>query len=162
MSKKNDWGDKIIITLHSDGKRRHKKWCDHYQDDNFCDAHCSNCTGSAHCCNYKNKFEESSSVFYLKENAVSPVTEETKATLNFAWCEYYKLASYGDKLLNKTVMIRNTPYTFKIGEIVEEDFNAFVVKYEGKKHRFLKKIAYRNSSVYVFIGMDKAECTEEL
>ena len=56
MSLRGWWGDKIIIELHSDDGRRHKKWCEYYDSES---KYCENehrmckCAGAAHCEYYK-------------------------------------------------------------------------------------------------------------
>ncbi len=162
MSKTGDWGDKLIITLHSDRKRRHKKWCDHYRDDNHCAVKCEKCTGSAHCSHYKNNSEDGSDIFYLVRPAEPDNKNEDKSRQGFALCEYYRLASYGDRLLHKTVLVKNTPHTFSICEVIDEDFYHFVVEYGGKNHKYSKRVAYRNNSVYIFLEFKSIEITEDL
>lgn len=54
MSKRGDWGDKTIIVLHPKDERRHRKWCEHYrEEDGLCYKTFAKCGGSAHCKNYK-------------------------------------------------------------------------------------------------------------
>lgn len=54
MSKRGEWGDKTIIVLHPQDERRHRKWCEHYRDeDGICYKTFAKCGGSAHCKNYK-------------------------------------------------------------------------------------------------------------
>ena len=55
MANRNDWGDKSIICLVSDGERRHKKWCA-FEDNGYCSRKCRKCTGSAHCEEYVKRF----------------------------------------------------------------------------------------------------------
>ena len=162
MSKTGEWGDKIIVVLHGDGKRRHKKWCDNYSEDNHCDLLCRKCAGSAHCDHYKNELEERSDVFYLEKSISHDVVEKTEPRPGFVWCEYYRSASYGDKLLHNIILVKNTPYTFRICEVLEEDFYFFVVEYEGKKHKYSKKVAYRNCYVYIPIALKSNEISEDL
>ena len=56
MSDRGWWGDKVIIELHSDDGRRHKKWCEYYDSES---KYCQNehrmckCAGAAHCEYYK-------------------------------------------------------------------------------------------------------------
>lgn len=163
MSKTGEWGNKIIVVLHSDGKRRHKKWCDNYSEKNYCDLLCRKCTGSAQCLHYKNDDEKGSDVRYL----INPISNKPVGIVKdpkpgFVWCEYYRSASYGDKLLHNIILVKNTPYTFKICEVLEEDFYFFVVEYEGKKHKYSKKFAYRSRSVYIPIDFKSNEISEDL
>ena len=163
MPKTGDWGDKIIITLHSDGERRHKKWCDNY-DENNCKVLCGKCVGSAHCDYYKNKNADSSHVFYRKEvggGGTGEVSDEKPNCIGL-WRERYRAASYGDKLLNKIVLIKKTPHTFRICEVTSEDFYFFTVEYDGREHRYEKRTAYRNHSVYIFCGLEFSENVEEV
>lgn len=55
MPKRGDWGgDKVIIVLHPQDDRRHRKWCDNYRaEDGFCYKTFGKCGGSAHCKYYK-------------------------------------------------------------------------------------------------------------
>lgn len=156
MSKTGDWGDKVIITLHSDGKRRHKLWCDNYCNGNCCTVFQGKCIGSAHCEYYKNPNEERSEVFYPK---ILPDREGEEQTIvsksGFVWCEVYRQASYGDRLLGKTVLVRNTPHTFRICEVLEEDFYFFNVRFDGREHRYSKRVAYQNKSVYIYNGINE-------
>ena len=161
VSHRGDWGDKIIITLHSDGKRRHKKWCEHYSDDNHCAALCRKCIGSSHCEYYNNENESSSDIFHHKNDIIEQDNQK-KHQSDFVWCELYRAASYGDKLLNQTVLVKRSPFTFRICEVTEEDFHFFSVEYDGKKHKFDKKVAYRNRSVYIFKGVEKTKATEDI
>ena len=156
MSKTGDWGDKIITTLHSDGIRRHKKWCDNY-DGGHCLAICSKCIGSAHCNNYINKDEKDSHSFYIKKigEGGSVKIPNDKIDLHRIWCEFYHLATYGDHLLHKTILVKKTPFTFRIGTVTSEDLHYFIVKYDGSEHKYEKKAAYRNKSVYVFDGIEE-------
>ena len=156
MSKTGNWGDKIIVSLHSDEKRRHKKWCDNYREGNYCIANCGRCTGSAHCDFYKNKSEADSNVSYCNKPPRVERETDKHAEMGFIWREYYRPANYGDRLLHSTVLVRSTPYTFRIGEVVNEDLYYFVVKYDGKEHKYSKKTAYRNRSVYIFGEMRNA------
>ena len=163
MSDTGDWGDKIIITLHSDGERRHKKWCDNY-DENNCKVLCGKCVGSTHCEYYKNKNADSSHVFYRKEvggGGTGEVSDEKPNCIG-VWRERYRAASYGDKLLNKIVLIKKTPHTFRICEVTSEDFYFFTVEYDGREHRYEKRTAYRNHSVYIFCGLEFSENVEEV
>lgn len=160
VSHRGDWGDKIIITLHSDGKRRHKKWCKNY-DDNYCTALCRKCIGSAHCEHYKNDCESCSDVFHSKNDIVDK-SSSPKSPSGYSWCELYRAASYGDKLLGKTVLVKNAPHTFRICEVTEEDFHFFSVEYNGKKHKYAKQTAYRNRSVYIFTGTENIRVTEDI
>ena len=37
MAERGRWGDKMIMVLHAKDSRRHRKWCDHYrEEDGFC------------------------------------------------------------------------------------------------------------------------------
>lgn len=156
MSDTGNWGDKIIITLHSDGERRHKKWCDNY-DDNFCRVRCEKCIGSAHCEYYKNKYADNSHVFYRKkvgEGGTGKMPGINRLSEIGAWRERYRAASYGDKLLHEIVFVRNTPHTFRICEVKNEDFYYFIVEYDGREHKYEKRTAYRRHSVYIFCGLE--------
>lgn len=162
MSHRNDWGDYIIITLHSDGKRRHKKWCDNYRSDNYCTLLGARCFGSAHCDFYKNKDEKRSDIIYPEIQATPNDCNAQKTTAAFVFGEHYRRANLGDKLLHKTVLIKDTPFSFKICEVVEEDFQRFTVIRSGKKHVYSKRIACKSNSVYIFIDCKNTETTEDL
>ena len=160
MSAKGDWGNKIIIALHSDGKRRHKKWCDNYCDD-YCTARQSKCIGSPHCDYYQNKNEQTSDVFYSKPAAGNEDVNVARTKSGFIWCEHYRQASYGDKLLHNVILVKNTAHSFKICEVMEEDFYFFKVNFDGHDHKYSKRVAYENGSVYIFIGETALEHGEE-
>ena len=172
MSRRGDFGDKIIVTLGSDGIRRHKKWCEHYESmDNYCKIFCAKCIGSAFCTYYKNTLKEEPPIWRLKEsekNAQQSVAEQSaiaeasdkKSVIR----EFYRIAMRGEKLLGKIVLIRNTPYTFRIGEVVADSFDYMSVEYEGRIHKHEKKIVFRNDNVYVFDGYNicfEGESAEE-
>ena len=158
MSKTGSWGDKIIITLHSDGRRRHKTWCENYREGNYCTLLQGRCVGSAHCEHYKNRNEGGSDVLY---RVARTVEQEGKTVVapprrGFTLCERYRQASYGDKLLGKTVLVKNTPHTFRICEVTWEDIGFFKVRYDGREHKYAKQVAYRNQGVYLYIGTEVA------
>ena len=143
------WGDKIIITLTSDGKRRHKTWCEHYcSEDGACRKNCSKCVGSATCQHYKSTIDEEEPIWTVKPSLPKEPTESEGRTP--IKTEIFRLVSQTEKILGKTVMVRNTPHTFRIGEVVSEDFYFFSVEYGGKVHKYEKRTATRNRSVYVY------------
>lgn len=150
MSYTGWWGDKIIITLHSDGVRRHKMWCIHYEDKNYCSHLCSKCIGSAFCESYRTTYFDKPTPAPNgdKEDGdtttpLSPVTLE----------EYYSLATRTDKLLGKILLIRDTPSRFRIGRVVTDSFDILGVQYDGKLHKFSKRVLFANGrrNVYVLI-----------
>ena len=148
MSFTGNWGDKIIITLKSDGKRRHKCWCKNYGEGNRCSI-LGNCMGSAYCTKYKNEIEEQEPVWRPKKEAPKPEEEKRKPRLKV---EFYRRPGRGEALKGKLVMVRNTPHTFRIGEAVEDDFCYLSVSYGGEIHKYDKKIAFRNNGIYVYEG----------
>lgn len=134
MSNTGDWGDKIIINLRSDGIRRHKKWCENYQDGS-CKVLCSKCIGSAFCKYYKSKIKEDESTrFYPKPDIqIPPLPPPSNVPDTIpTYKEHYRPASYGDKLLAKIVLVRITPFIFRIGVVTEESFRTFSVIYDEK------------------------------
>lgn len=155
MATKGWWGDKIIITLTSDGERRHKKWCEHYcSEDKSCSRICGKCPGSATCEFYKPITKEEEPIWRVVQPDVEepqPKKDGRKPLIR----EIYRLISYSDKLLGQTVMVKNTPYTFRIGEVVKEDFYFFSVEYGGRIHKYEKRTAIRNGSVYTY---DETKC----
>ena len=176
MSDKGYWGNKIIITLRSDGIRRHKRWCTNYRaSDKFCSALCQKCIGSAFCESYTSKHEEEKPIFihdvmhdYIKttkpnlvpifEDEEQKTTHKTKKT---KYDEYYRLASYGDKLLNRTILFKRTPYTFKIGVVIDETFGTFTVIHNEEKITYDKRNAFRMNAVYLLTEIEISEKVEE-
>ena len=161
MSDKGYWGDKIIFTLHSDGIRRHKKWCKNYGEDGSCSALCGKCVGSAFCEHYKSQFSEEEPIYVRgnftqacenKEDTATP----SKPKLRFE--EIYTRANWGDKLLNKTILIKTMPHKFRIGEVIEEEFRTFTVVFGEMKRKYDKRICFRNNTVYIF---NELKITEE-
>ena len=148
MSRTGEWGDKIVITLTSDGKRRHKKWCENYiQEDSFCSVLCRKCIGSAHCEYYRDKLENTQE--YIPK---STQPEETQETLGYklspVYDEYYRRATMADKLLGETVLVRGNYNTYKIGTVCYDSFSFFSVEYGGRIHKYSKHLAIR-IGVYV-------------
>lgn len=151
MSKTNDWGDMIIITLRSDGIRRHKKWCENYRDsDGFCCAKICKCTGSAFCEEYKSDVEEEAPPYIPWIEKMNGVIHEEAPQKKMKYEEYYRRANWGDKLLHRTVLFKKTPSIFKIGVVVEESFHTFTVESNGVRTSYDKKAAYRMGSIYIF------------
>ena len=74
MSLRGDWGDKSITYLPTDGKRRHKSRCEHYNHENKkCLLSGEMCFGSAHCDNYKSAHAESGEKYeHHKEHDIVP------------------------------------------------------------------------------------------
>lgn len=163
MSKTHDWGDKIIITLSSDGERRHKCWCKHYRgEDKYCKAHMCKCTGSAFCSEYASEVEEERPIFIYNEEQVDDVKQdEIIRNIPPKRCsrydEYYRRAGYGDRLLHRTILFKSTMNTFKIGVVTDESLNEFAVEYNGKKVRYDKRAAFRAGGVYIFTEVEVTE-----
>ena len=155
MSDTGMWGSQIIVTLHSDGERRHQKWCVNYTDD-YCKYYCEKCRGSAHCSQYKNKHSDGTSVFRPKETDAEPVDPPKPG---FMYREYYRLAGFNEKLLNKTVLIKNTPYTLRFGFVTAEDWDFIYVEYDGKVHKHQRLTVYRSQAIYVYDGIKEEEIT---
>ena len=159
MSTTGNWGDKVIITLPSDGIRRHKNWCiNHRKPDNFCSVLCGKCIGSAFCENYKTEIAEEKPVFQEMADAgkqVPCINLQPVKPKEFPMTEYYKLATVSDKLMGKTVLVRNTPHTFRIATVTEEDFYYFSVYYNGATHKYLKRAAMKSKSVYILVESKK-------
>ena len=151
MSTTGNWGDKIILTLTSDGIRRHKNWCTNYRNsDNFCAKHCERCIGSAHCEDYETLQAEEMPIFKQEEHKPSTIREENNEGAKIKPKEeYYRLAGRGDKLIHKTVLVRSTPYIFSIARVVYEDFYYFKVEHGGRIHKYDKRTAFRSNSVYI-------------
>ena len=167
MSKTGEWGDKIIVTLRGDGVRRHKKWCENYREGNLCAAPCGKCIGSAHCDYYKSKTKEEGVYTYSalpEEDPVKPtkpVGEQTEKPSVPVYREYYRRATWGDKLLDKTVLIKTTALTFRIADVTKEALLTFTAEYDGREHRYDKMIAYKKGIVYVFTGMEMVTAEEK-
>lgn len=149
MSFTGNWGDKLIITLKSDGKRRHKYWCEHYRDGS-CSKLCSKCVGSAFCSMYTDSIKEQEPIWYPKgtdDGGVAVAPKKTKAIFKQ---QFYRKPYRDEKLLGKIVMVRNTPFTFRIGTAIEDNFYYMSVEYGGKIHKYEKKILFRNNGIYVY------------
>jgi len=150
MSNRGDWGDKIIITLHSDGIRRHKNWCKHYESiGNYCNAKCDKCVGSAHCEAYTADFaiEQEPVVKPAVEPNHPPVMQEKER--KFVKEELYRLATRTDKLLGRTVIVRTAPYKMRIGVVTEDSFDRLEVTCGSNIHKYLKRITFRRKNIYV-------------
>lgn len=155
MSTTGCWGSSLIVYLHSDGKRRHKKWCDYYEDaESFCRYKCEKCCGSAFCEHYKDGAREEEPIWTSKIKYVDPPrpANPPKQTVKVAKCEFYRLATRGEHLLGKTVMVRNTPHTFRIGIVIEDSFDYFSVDYEGRVHKYEKRRCFSNNALYIYTG----------
>ena len=147
MSKTGEWGDKIIITLFSDGSRRHKKWCEHYRSgDGYCTALCRKCVSSTHCEHYKSSTGQS---FIKKKDVIcTPIivsVDEPKPTLR----EFYRLATRADKLLGKTVLVKINDSTFRIGIVCREDFYNLYIEYDERIHTHDKRTVFNRGSLYL-------------
>ena len=144
MSSKGTWGDMLIVVLKSDGIRRHKKWCKHYEEG-YCNKLCGKCIGSAHCEYYQNEITEQAEYVYANEEQQEEIKKGKKTDFN----EVFVPATRTDKLLDKVILIRNTPYTFRIGVVTYEDFYKLEVKYNGKIHKYDKRKTFEHENVYV-------------
>ena len=71
--------------------------------------------------------------------------------------EHYSLASYGDKLLHKTVLVKISPHSAKFGEVVDEDFYYFTAKIDGKPHKYVKRISYARKGIYILTERKEIE-----
>ena len=162
MSQRGDWGDKTIITLPSDGVRRHKTWCVNYCTGGHCILLNGKCRGSSFCRYYKSNMREEGT-FSFPEPTPTPTptpapaqgAEEEKSRVVYK--EHYRLAGWGDKLIHKTVLLRKTWFRFRIGVVTDEDFRTFTVEYDGEKHKFDKHAAYKGRSVYIFVESERVE-----
>ena len=164
MSRTHDWGDKLIVCLPSDGVRRHKTWCDHYCDDGYCKSRLINCPGSAHCEYYSTDITEVNG-YRFPEQIKLPceiVDRTEKKTTRYVFIEHYHLAKFGEKLLDKIVLIKSNPYTFRIGKVTEEKFKKLVVEYDGKPHEYNKYTSCKNNAIYLFDGLVMKEFTKEI
>ena len=160
MSSTGDWGDKLIVTLHSDGIRRHQNWCRHYEAaGKRCTLLCEKCRGSAFCQYYKTGIKE--------EAPTTPSLPPKKARAGVATKqpaspkpvtppppspkveELFRRAGHGDKLLGKTVLIRKDIFSFKIAEVIEEDFHLFYTLEQGQKRTYVKRTAYEKKAIYI-------------
>ena len=151
MSFTGNWGDKVIITLKSDGKRRHKYWCEHYRaEDGSCSKHCSKCVGSAFCSMYTDSIKEQEPIWFPKCETIDVGVVPSKKTKAIFKQQFYRKPSRDEKLLGKIVMVRNTPFTFRIGTAIEDDFYYISVEYGGQIHKYEKKILFRNNGIYVY------------
>lgn len=150
MSKGGDWGDKTIICLKSDGIRRHRSWCEHYEGGE-CDVLCGKCTGSAHCDNY---------VSIYKINPRTPVDPiDDKPTPppppHRTFAEYYHIAYFGDKLLFKTVLIKQTESLLRIGYVTHESFRELTIEIDGVEHHYDKYVACKNRRIYLLEQLER-------
>ncbi len=78
MSSRGNWGDRSITYLHTDGKRRHKSRCEHYNYKNKkCLLSGERCFGSAHCDNYKSsRIEPVEKYEHHKEHDIVPIPDD--------------------------------------------------------------------------------------
>ena len=164
MSQRNDWGDKLIVCLPSDGVRRHKTWCDHYDGDGHCRLALIKCPGSAHCEHYSTNINEVKEYRFPEQITlpVEIVDRTEKKTKRYIFIEHYHLAKFGEKLLDKYVLIKSNPYTFRIGKVTEEKFKDLVVEYDGKPHKYNKYTSCKNNAIYLFDGLVMKELTKEI
>ena len=63
--------------------------------------------------------------------------------------EFYRRAQFGDKLLHKTVLVKRSENSLKIGTVTQEDFRRITIVYDGEEHRYDKYVACKNSAIYV-------------
>ena len=135
MSRRGDWGDKIIITLHSNDARRNKHWCVNYkQSDKSCFETVTKCTGSAHCPYYRQMADvgpvEPGSVPdhvpIIKLDEPKPSTVQTEPVRVYIPGHN---PAFGEKLLGKVVLIKDRiTGRFTIGEIVSENHDSITVE----------------------------------
>ena len=147
-------GDRIIIALTSDGVRRNKNWCENYRKtDNFCAHFCGKCIGSAFCEYYNSKIKEE--VFRPKTDVEDKTEPEKSPTVVgdegevLTRREYYVRAEFFDKLIGKTVLVKSTPFSFRIGEVLEESLRLLKISYGGRVHIYDRYTAIKNRSVYL-------------
>ena len=148
MSKRGDWGDKIIVALKSDGIRRHKAWCEYYCDGT-CEKLSIKCYGSAFCEHYRTKIKEltapTESTAEIPHGVIRPLTKPTEITLK----EVYRAATYSDKLVGEIVLVKDTPYTYRIVTVVEENIDCFTVISGNEYKKYFKRTAFRERCVYI-------------
>ena len=158
MSHTKDWGDKIIITLHSDGERRYKKWCKNYRDGS-CKYYLGKCTGSAHCEQYKNRYDDGSSTFHVtgKDDVKTVGQSGETSSKSLPLEEYYRRAGIFEKLCGKEVLVRSKPYVFRFGTVVADGDQHWLVEYDGKVHQCDRKTVFRNGAMYVCVEKKEGE-----
>ena len=147
MSQRNDWGDKLIVCLPSDGVRRHKRWCKHNGDENHCDILCGKCPGSAHCDYYESRYKISKPEINNNRAITSNCHEQQG--IRRVLSEFYRRAQFGDKLLHKIVLVKRSESSLKIGTVTQEDFRRITIVYDGEEHHYDKYVACKNRAIYV-------------
>lgn len=162
MARTGDWGDKTIITIKSDGVRRHKRWCEHYDPGNHCSLLNSKCIGSPFCKYYNSKIKEEGNFSFPPPTPTptpppTPTEDKGEEKRCVVYKEYYRRAGWGDRLIHKTVLVRKTFFRFRIATVTDEDFRTFTLEYDGKRHKFDKYIAYKAKSVYIFVERERIE-----
>lgn len=134
MSNTGKWGDKIIITLHGDGIRRHKTWCKHYiRDDKWCAKHDFRCPGAAHCDDYiahqreqplKLNKDEVYTVLEIPENekdpALSYISGSAAKIPPLLACVNGKHPALDEKITGCTVLVRRPKDKVVIGTVTRK------------------------------------------
>lgn len=54
----------------------------------------------------------------------------------------------------RTVLVKVTPYTFRIGAVVDDDFYFFTVNFDGRNHKYEKRTVFRNDGLYIFTEVE--------
>ena len=155
------WGDKVIITLLSDGSRRLKNWCEYYDKvDKHCAFRVTKCCGASQCEYYKKKagvgpvewhqVPAEVPVVHIVDQPVSNVESkpETKVKTLADFIPGHN-PPFGEKLLGKVVIIKQ-PRRGNIGEVVDENHDYIIIERDdGRVSKFERKTTIRVKALWV-------------
>lgn len=157
MAQKGWWGDKMIISLSSNDKKRQKKWCVYYRkSDKYCTEKICKCTGSAQCKIYQQK-EGVGPIDYSTVPIDVPVVEVEPTVSNSFASPVNPLTyipghhpSFGEKLLGAIVLMKNTTGHILVGEVVFESYDFITVeKDDGSQVKYNRRVAISNKTFWV-------------
>lgn len=158
------WGDKVIISLSSNDKPRHKKWCVHYRkSDNHCCEQNLKCNGSSHCVYYSEMSTCGPTV--ITDNVVVPedvsIVEEVDKNkspnlkgLSAAFLGRHPCLS--EKMLGKIVAVRVNLSLITLGDVIAEDNESFTIeKDNGVTSKYSRKVVLKAKSVWIIDNYDE-------
>ena len=165
MSVTGWWGNKVIISLHSNDGRRHKCWCMHYNDKTKECMHkrmSGKCVGSAHCELYVQKERVGaqqelnapsgvpsvhipSQFVEIEPKAVKEVKKESQ--------HHYMLPghypNFGERLVGKVVLIDKLT-SVDFGVIISENHKRITIECDdGRIVNYDKIIAIRRNTFWL-------------
>lgn len=165
MAQRGWWGGKVIITLPTDNERRQKQWCEYYdRETKQCYKRLTKCCGSSQCEYYEKKagagpierkyVPADVPVVKIEHPIVEkPEQKEPAKPITLADSVPGHTPPFGEKLLNKVVMIKKVNH-IDIGVVVAEDHDYITIERDdGKIIKFDRKITIRQKTLWVLDDM---------